>query len=81
MKKSIEKLVSKAQENGIGQVSGGFASIKGGFSLKVAENGGHCTNDTTCNGTNSGICSNTGTCTDATNSRSGGCTNSGTCYQ
>lgn len=71
--------------NDNGQLTGGFASIRGGFVEQsvdtVGDNSHSCSNSLLCTGSNSGGCSNSIECGDTTNNGNGttGCTNSKSC--
>jgi hypothetical protein len=76
MKKTIEKLIEKLQENSDGIFIGGFRSIRGG-----ATNTDTCNNSGTCSGLNSAGCTNSGDCSKSTNASTPyGCHNSKTCF-
>lgn len=79
MKKTLSIFISKVREVNEGQLKEGFVTLKnlrGG--VLPSNNGGSCTNETTCTGTNSSYCTNSGDCKKATNS-STHCSNTGTC--
>jgi hypothetical protein len=76
MKKTIASFIETLQDSSNGVLKGGFAGIKGGKSLDLSTNYGACSNQSTCNSTNSGgliSCSNSGDCSGSTNT--GNCTN------
>lgn len=74
-------LVVKISESGGGKLTGGFHSLKGGYSslMSVPNNTASCTNSGTCNSTNDASCTNSGDCTKATNKDPTKCSNTGTC--
>jgi hypothetical protein len=82
MKKSIQKLFYKLQENTGNDTADGFAVLKklrgGYYPLDSTNATTVCDNDTTCSGSNAIKCNNLGTCSDTTNN--GTCSNSGTCF-
>lgn len=84
MKKTLKTLLASLQEKNDGTLNGGFASIKGGFSLSaVALNSlTTCNNSGTCSSTNTFNCVNSGDCRTSTNDASshGGCSNTGACF-
>ncbi|KAA2238622.1 hypothetical protein F0L74_20575 [Chitinophaga agrisoli] len=74
MKKDILSFLEKLKENKDGTISGGFGSIRGGFTLsRFGTNNNNCINTGTCSGSNSGGCTN-GTCS-GSNSPIEACTN------
>lgn len=77
MKKSIQALLNKMEQNPDGTLKGGFASIKGGVFYRVQTNGGDGVSS--CSGTNdtTGGCINKVSCSTTTNK--GTCTNSNIC--
>ena len=78
MKKSIQGLVSKLDQNAEGKLTGGFANIKGGTSLKrkLDNEGVICQNNSqSCSGNNSN-CNNSADCQLGSNTH---CSNTGAC--
>lgn len=72
--KSIKSFMQDLKEDKEGILSGGFASLKGGFSpWGPLSNTGNCNNAGICTDTNSGECTNSQTCK---GTNSGDCTNS-----
>lgn len=62
---NIQSFITKLHTSADHKISGGFGSIKGGFSAIVDANG--CTNSGTCSGTNVVSCTNSGDCGSASN--------------
>lgn len=77
MRKAIQSFITKLQGHSNGKISGGFGSIRGGFSHSGVDINS-CDNSGTCQGTNY-TCDNTGDCSSATNHSN--CTNSRQCPQ
>ncbi len=78
MKKDVLSLLDKLRENKDGTISGGFGSIRGGFTLSAfGTNNGQCNNPSFCSGSNSGGCTN-GSCS-GSNSPAELCSNTGIC--
>lgn len=75
MKRNIQSIMNRLQENVDGTISGGFGSIRGGFSNSGVIN--NCTNDDSCTGNNS-QCTNQLKCDNTTNYD--GCSNQKTCF-
>lgn len=77
MKKNIKSFMQSLRENKDGLLSGGFGSIKGGFSgiTALLSTNYSCENET-CSGTNNTGCSNTVDCSKSTNKQN--CTNNAT---
>ncbi len=77
-KRNIDAFIHKMKANQDGTISGGFGAIRGG-NMPVLDLGknGTCDNNT-CSGTNEQNCTNSGTCSGATNNF--GCTNLVTCF-
>lgn len=80
MKKNIKSFMQSLEEKNDGILTGGFGSIKGGFSgitRLLSTNPDGCTNDgATCSGTNSGGCTNTHDCSKTTNKPVTSCSSS-----
>ena len=78
MKKTIQELIEKLQQNVDGTMNGGFASIRGGTNSVTT-----CNNTGICSGDNTTSCKNSGDCSGGTNSATGEhgtCSNTGSCY-
>ena len=72
MKKSLQQLFSRLQENGNKEGFTILKNIRGGKLPPDANT--HCENANTCGSTNSD-CNNSGNCSNTTNSGTRGCTN------
>jgi hypothetical protein len=70
MKKNLNAIISKVQTKSDGTITGGYAQIKGGFTISLTKSNSDCTNTDGC--------TNSGDCTKSTN-KIEICTNSGTC--
>jgi len=81
MKRSIQILVTRINQDANGELTGGFGHIKGGIKQLPANND-VCTNGSggtgSCSGTNSLNCTNEGDCSNGTNKTT--CSNGGTCF-
>ena len=81
MKKTIQQLLNQLGTDHEGKLTGGFTSIKGGYSALVVSQNQTCDNGkgSTCSGTNTSNCTNSGDCTKSTNN-AGTCTNTTNCF-
>jgi hypothetical protein len=80
MKKTLKELLTKLKQETDGTLTGGFGSIKGGYSVGSVETTNtildNCSNSQVCGGINSS-CTNSGFCGDASNTYS--CSNTFAC--